>query len=106
MRLMSFSFAAGTSLALAALILATSVAVAPEAGAQGRRGGEGYVTARSRYGNGVVSGPVRQSGRGFYEVRMPGGTWIPCKRDCGETLREETIDFWQERQKLAPGRSR
>lgn len=54
----------------------------------------GYVVAESRFGNGTVSGPVRRSRFG-YQVRMPGGTWIDCRRSCAETLRVETVDFWQ-----------
>jgi hypothetical protein len=57
---------------------------------------EGYVVAESRFGHGTVSGPVRRSRTGF-EVRMPGGTWIACRRSCSETLRVETVDFWENR---------
>lgn len=57
---------------------------------------EGYVVAESQFGNGTVSGPVRRARTG-YEVRMPGGTWIHCRRSCSETLRVETVDFWQSR---------
>ena len=56
----------------------------------------GQVTIDSRYGHGTVSGPVRRGAKGF-EVRMPGGTWIDCARNCGETLRRETVDFWESR---------
>ena len=65
----------------------------------------GYVTAYSRYGNGVVRAPVRaaQFGR---QVKLPGGPWLYCMRSsllfdrnrpCSETLRRETIDFWETR---------
>lgn len=57
---------------------------------------EGYVVAESRFGHGTVSGPVRRTPTG-YEVRMPGGTWIQCRRSCSETLRVETVDFWENR---------
>ena len=60
-----------------------------------RGGGPVGVTAESRYGHGRVSGPVRESGRGRLEVRMPGGTWIECGRSCSDTLRRETVDFWE-----------
>lgn len=50
--------------------------------------------AVSRYGNGTVSGPVRRGPTG-YEVRLPGGTWIACRRSCAETLRVETVDFFE-----------
>lgn len=53
-----------------------------------------YVVAESRYGHGSVSGPVRM-GRVGPQVRLPGGNWIDCKRSCSETLRQETVDFWE-----------
>jgi hypothetical protein len=56
----------------------------------------GYVVAESRFGHGTVSGPVRLAPRG-YEVRLPGGTWIACRRSCSETLRVESVDFWENR---------
>ena len=28
---------------------------------------------------------------------MPGGTWIGCRRSCSETLRVESVDFWENR---------
>jgi hypothetical protein len=60
-----------------------------------RRPPEGDVAvAVSRFGNGTVSGPVRSSRTG-YEVRKPNGTWIACRRSCSETLRVETVDFYE-----------
>jgi hypothetical protein len=56
----------------------------------------GYVVAESRFGHGTVSGPVRLGPTG-YEVRLPGGTWIACRRSCSETLRVESVDFWENR---------
>lgn len=53
-----------------------------------------YVVAESRYGHGSVSGPVRM-GRVGPQVRLPGGNWIDCRRSCSETLRQETVDFWE-----------
>lgn len=55
------------------------------------------VTAESRYGTKTVSGPVRMGPKGRREVRLPGGTWIECGRSCSETLRRETVDFWESR---------
>ena len=55
----------------------------------------GEVTAESRYGTATVSGPVRRGGHDRLEVRLPGGTWIECGRSCSETLRHQTVDFWQ-----------
>lgn len=65
----------------------------------------GYVTVDSRYGNGTVRAPVRMAEFG-YQVRLPGGTWIYCERNsllfdrnrpCAETLRRESIDYWETR---------
>ncbi|MHA1164251.1 MAG: hypothetical protein ACTSP0_01540 [Alphaproteobacteria bacterium] len=62
-----------------------------------------YVTAHSRYGNGEVRAPVR-AGRFGYQIKLPGGPWIYCEnnsllfgrhRPCGETLRRQTLDFWE-----------
>lgn len=58
---------------------------------------EGHVVARSRHGNGTVSGPVRMTSVGP-QVRLPGGTWEYCRRSCSETLRVETVDYWEGRQ--------
>ena len=60
----------------------------------------GVVVAQSQIGNGTISAPVRQTALG-YEVRLPGGNWIACKRDCAETLRVETVDFWEAQNGLA-----
>jgi len=71
--------------------------------AAARSGIIGYVTAHSDYGNGSVRGAVRlgQYGR---QVQLPGGTWVDCvkpglifrrNRPCTETLRMETVDFWE-----------
>jgi hypothetical protein len=53
----------------------------------------GSVSVCSRYGNGCYAAPVRY-GRYGLEMRLKGGTWIDCKGSCKDTLREETIDFW------------
>lgn len=65
-----------------------------------RRPPEGDVAvAVSRYGNGTVTGPVRAARTG-YEVRLPGGTWVGCRRSCSETLRVETVDFYENEGRL------
>lgn len=58
------------------------------------RSGERTVTVCSHHGHGCVTGPVRR-GAAEAQVRMPGGTWIGCKRDCRRTLREESLDFFE-----------
>ena len=62
---------------------------------RGRDSGPVIVTAESRYGGATVSGPVRQAANNRLEVRLPGGTWVDCHQSCRDTLRRETVDFWQ-----------
>ena len=54
-----------------------------------------YVTAEKTLGVGMVTAPVRP-GRWGDEVRLPGGTWVDCGRSCENTLRHETVDFWDD----------
>jgi len=76
---------------------ATAALVVPaSAGTRGSPYGPdgGYVIAESRHGNGTVTGAVRPARFG-YEVRLPGGTWMGCRRSCSETLRVNTVDIWE-----------
>lgn len=54
---------------------------------------DGFVVAHSRFGNGTIRAPVRSATMGW-EVLLPGGHWVYCRRTCAETLRVETIDFF------------
>ncbi len=85
-----------TALVMMGALLAPLAASAPaDAGRLLRRAPESNVAvAVSRFGNGTVSGPVRVTRTG-YEVRLPGGTWVPCRRSCSETLRVETVDIFE-----------
>lgn len=56
-----------------------------------------YVVAESKHGNGTVVGPVRRTRLGW-QVKTPGGSWLDCARSCSETLRVNTVDFWQNEQ--------
>jgi hypothetical protein len=83
--------------------LAVTFALPAPADAVGARKRErldrGYVTAESRYGGGTVTAPVRPNGpNGRPQIQLPGGTWIDCQYSCSDTLRRETVDFWQSRQ--------
>ncbi len=91
-RIGSSRLALGATLALSAAI---SIAGAGPASSGVRNDGGNYVTAESRHGNGAISGQVRPGRRGGLEVQLPGGTWVGCRRSCSETLRAETIDFWE-----------
>ena len=93
MRLLSSSRVAMT----ASLLLATAVAVSAAEAGRYSEGGPilGYVTVNSFYNPGTVTGPIRQ-GRLGLQVRLPGGTWLYCERTCGDTLRDNTLDFWNQ----------
>lgn len=83
-------------IAIAALVASlgwTSMAEAQSYGSSR----SGYVYAESRFGHGKVSGPVRATPRGR-QVQLPGGSWIYCRATCSDTLREETVDFWEARE--------
>jgi hypothetical protein len=95
------------AIAVAALVSGCAVEAAPnglgahsikgdahDATAVKSDGSVGQVSIESRYGHGSVSGPVRRGARNL-EVRLPGGTWMDCGKSCGETLRRETVDFWE-----------
>ena len=86
------------SLAAALMLSGCAASVAADRAdylGRGRDNGPAFVTAESRYGSATVSGPVRQTANRHLEVRLPGGTWVDCHNSCSETLRRETVDFWQ-----------
>lgn len=91
---------AGLVLAGAGALALTIVAALPADAASKRKKAKqarplpATVTAVSRSNLQTVTAPVRR-GRWGQEVRLPGGSWIDCKGDCRETLREETVDFWE-----------
>ena len=73
----------------------TALAAAPALEAKPRQPGYTYITVESRYYAGTtITAPVRQGPRGP-EVRLPGGLWFGCELNCHETLRRESIDFWE-----------
>lgn len=80
-----------------ALFLLLAATCAASAAADGyrphRKAQQGFVVAESRLGNGTVTGAVRDAPLGP-QVQLPSGTWIYCRHSCSETLRVETIDFW------------
>jgi hypothetical protein len=85
------------------LVVSATVPADAEPGRLKKEPGFGYVTAESRYGFGTVTAPVRISSLGRREVRLPGGTWIECRRSCANTLRQETVDFWHIRSRDPSG---
>ncbi|RUO99467.1 hypothetical protein [Hyphomicrobium sp.] len=52
------------------------------------------ITAFSRYGNGSIRSVVRR-GQNGWQVKLPSGNWTYCRRSCEETLRVQTIDFYE-----------
>lgn len=77
-----------------AVACAAALLVPSDADARRDRHYDDGVVACSHYGRGCVRGAVRQ-GQVERQVRMPGGTWIGCKRDCARTLREEALDYFE-----------
>lgn len=54
-----------------------------------------HITVQSDlYPSQTISAPVRRGPRGD-EVRLPGGTWVPCSFNCYFTFRNATVDFWR-----------
>lgn len=83
-------FVHASAFALSALgALQVLAAAAAEAAPKG-----GTVTACSRYGNGCYTAPVRP-GKFGPMMLLKGGTWIDCRGSCKDTLREETVDYWE-----------
>lgn len=94
------SIAAVTLAALGTAGVLLSATFPAEAGFLRRKPEGNVAVAVSRFGNGTVAGPVRVTSTG-YEVRKPNGTWIACRRSCSETLRVETVDFYENDGSLA-----
>lgn len=80
--------------ALLLVALSIGIAVASDAAAERRSFVPASVIAESQFGNGTVTGAVRRTRLGL-EVRLPGGNWIACGLRCSETLRIQTVDFWE-----------
>jgi hypothetical protein len=84
----------GVAVTSAGLLLALpTLAAAQDRGYRGPV--EGVVVAESFYGHGTATAPVRRNSKGRLEVGLPGGTWIECAFSCSDTLRRQTVDFWE-----------
>jgi hypothetical protein len=80
-------------------VLAGLAALSASTGSADARYGRAYedsaaVTAYSRHGNGSISGEIRRGATGW-QVRLPHGTWVYCRRSCEETLRVQTVDIFE-----------
>jgi hypothetical protein len=81
-----------------ALILAS-----PAATDKARKGavdiGDCYLTVRSAKQPGKkISGLVRSGPHGD-RVRLPDGAWVPCAITCAVTLRQNSYDVWERRER-------
>ena len=84
-----------TVLGTAALAAALLPALTSSADARRRAYDDGAtITAYSRHGNGSVTGQVRP-GQYSWQVQLPHGTWVDCRRSCEETLRVQTVDIFE-----------
>ena len=94
----------GSQKAIAALTVTLYIvgSVSAEAERRGYARNDNVVVAESRFGNGTVRGRVRHTNVGR-QVRTPGGSWLHCARSCSETLRVNTVDFWQNEQGAGRG---
>lgn len=88
----------------AATVLSLVTFAAPADAQRKRDGTDGVVRACSNYGNGCTSAPVRRA-RFDYEFRMPGGTWVSCRADCKNAIREDMLDFWETQRERQRGPS-
>lgn len=64
------------------------------------RGQTRVITACSKYGSKCISAKVRVTDLGL-QYRSPGGIWTWCEHDCVDTLRRDTVDFWDDQRERA-----
>lgn len=87
--------AGATLMAAGGLALGLCPALAESSSSGPRDIGYPHITVQSDlYPSQRISAPVRRGPRGD-EVRLPGGTWVPCSFNCYFTLRNATVDFWR-----------
>ena len=91
---------------LSLLLVAGACSVLFPAAGEARPGTDGVIKVCSQYGKGCVTAPTRPGRFNDRDVRLPGGTWIACKLDCRQTLREESVDFFETLRERAPGNNR
>jgi hypothetical protein len=87
------------SAALSAALVAAPVMVliaSPAAIAFERLPRSGKITVCGTFGNAACyTAPVRMTTSGP-QFRLTSGRWVDCAGDCRDTLRRETVDFWDE----------
>jgi hypothetical protein len=83
------------TVSLAAVLAMSALPAEAQSRRAARDPGYGYVVAESFHGHGSVTAPVRRNAKGRLEVGLPGGTWYECAFSCSDTLRRQTVDFWE-----------
>jgi len=79
------------ALALAAATACTGLVSLAEA----KSSDLGTIRTCSKYGSECVTARVRMTNLGP-QYLSPGGNWIWCETDCRDTLRRDTVDFWDD----------
>jgi hypothetical protein len=91
---------AGASLlAGSLLVLALGPALADKARKGAEDFGDQYITVPSAKNPGKkITGLVRSGPHGD-QVRLPDGTWVLCAVTCAVTLRQNSYDLWERRER-------
>jgi hypothetical protein len=87
-------------LAMTTLLSAVMPVAASDEAVTPRQIREGKVTACSSYGSKCYTAKLVRSPVGW-KMRLNGGTLIDCGVTCQDTLRRETIDFWEDQRERA-----
>jgi hypothetical protein len=87
-------------LVLAVLASVPAPVAAQDSAVTPRQVREGKVTACSSYGHKCYTAKLVRSPVGW-KMRLKGGTLIDCSVTCQDTLRIQTVDFWQDQRERA-----
>ncbi len=100
---MNIRMTTGLKFAVSLTAVVASLAASANAVARDGRGSgaRGTITACSTYGrHGCETAVVRMTELGA-QYRRPGGSWTWCEHDCRDTLRRNTVDFWDDQRESA-----
>jgi hypothetical protein len=88
---------AGASLGLSLLVSAPALADKARKGAEDF--GDQYITVpNAKHPGKKITGLVRSGPHGD-QVRLPDGTWVLCAVTCAVTLRQNSYDLWERRER-------